>query len=216
MTTPPVDAYDPWLSKCLNLLYHLKPLPEEDVKTLCLQARQILEKEENVHMVKGPVTVVGDIHGQWEDLIELFRIGGFLPHTNYVFLGDYVDRGHYSIETVSLIMALKVCSYFETLLTSKVCYPSRIHILRGNHESKQTTQVYGFYDQCVRYYGSPNVWKYMTDLFDYLPLTIVIDEKFFCVHGGYVNRKHNKFSVLYFLFLLDCRHNWTPLMTSVP
>jgi len=166
------DCYDPWLLNCLDLLYNLKPLPEEDVKTLCLYARQILEKEENVHMVKTPVTLVGDLHGQWDDLIELFRIGGSPPNTNYVFLGDYVDRGYYSIETVSLIMALKVC------------YPARIHVLRGNHESKQTTQVYGFYDQCMRYYGSPNVWKYMTDLFDYLPLTIVVDDKIFCVHGG--------------------------------
>jgi serine/threonine-protein phosphatase 2A catalytic subunit len=115
---------------------------------------------------------VGDIHGQWYDLIELFQIGGDLPNTNYVFLGDYVDRGYYSIETVSLIMALKVR------------YPSRIHILRGNHESRQITQVYGFYDQCLKYYGTPNVWKYFTDLFDYLPLSIVVDDKIFCVHGG--------------------------------
>lgn len=95
-----------------------------------------------------------------------------VPNTNYVFLGDYVDRGFYSIETVSLIVALKVR------------YPQRIHILRGNHESRQITQVYGFYDQCLKAYGSPNVWKYFTDLFDFLPLTILVDEKVFCVHGG--------------------------------
>eukprot|EP01126_Amoeba_proteus_P042672 TRINITY_DN4647_c1_g1_i4.p1 TRINITY_DN4647_c1_g1~~TRINITY_DN4647_c1_g1_i4.p1 ORF type:complete len:302 (-),score=30.62 TRINITY_DN4647_c1_g1_i4:309-1214(-) len=94
------------------------------------------------------------------------------PNTNYVFLGDYVDRGYYSIETVSLIIGLKVR------------YPDRIHVLRGNHESRQITQVYGFYDQCLKQYGSPNVWKYFTDLFDFLPLSMLINNKIFCVHGG--------------------------------
>jgi len=66
----------------------------------------------------------------------------------------------------------------------KLKYPERIHVLRGNHESRQITQVYGFYDQCLKQYGSPNVWKYFTDLFDYLPLSIVVDNRIFCVHGG--------------------------------
>jgi len=122
--------------------------------------------------VRSPVTVVGDIHGQWNDLVEMFSIGGPVPTTNYAFLGDYVDRGYYSIETVSLIMCLKVR------------YPDRIHILRGNHESRQITQVYGFYDQCLKHYGTPNVWKYFTDLFDFLPLSFLIDAKVFGVHGG--------------------------------
>jgi len=164
---------DAFLQRCLDMSLKLKPLVEDDVKTLCMKAKDILEKEDNVQPVISPVTLVGDIHGQWYDLIELFRIGGDLPHTNYVFLGDYVDRGYHSIETVSLIMALKVR------------FPERIHILRGNHESRQITQVYGFYDQCLKQYGSPNVWKYFTDLFDYLPLSIVVDNKIFCVHGGY-------------------------------
>jgi len=160
------------LEKWLEKLFKCEALAEEDVKKLCAKAREVLQKEENVQPVPSPVTLVGDIHGQWNDLIELFKIGGSIPDTNYVFLGDYVDRGFYSIETVSLIMCLKVR------------YPDRIHILRGNHESRQITQVYGFYDQCLKYYGSPNVWKYFTDLFDFLPLTILIDSKIFCVHGG--------------------------------
>jgi len=163
---------DPFLQRCLDISFKLKHLSEDDVKTLCNRAREILELEENVQLVNSPVTLVGDIHGQWYDLIELFRIGGDLPNTNYVFLGDYVDRGYHSIETVSLIMALKVR------------YPKRIHVLRGNHESRAITQVYGFYEQCFKQYGSANVWKYFTDLFDYLPLSIVVDNKIFCVHGG--------------------------------
>lgn len=161
-----------WCNKCLNLLFKCKALSQDDVKKLCMKAKEVLRKEDNVQQVSSPVTLVGDIHGQWFDLIEMFSVGGDLPDTNYVFLGDYVDRGFYSIETVSLIMALKVR------------YPSRIHILRGNHESRQTTQVYGFYDQCLKYYGSGDVWQWFTDLFDYLPLSILVDQKIFCVHGG--------------------------------
>jgi len=160
------------LDKWLGQLFECKPLPEQDVKKLCLKAREILQKEDTLQQVSSPCTIVGDIHGQWNDLIEMFSIGGSVPDTNYVFLGDYVDRGYHSIETVSLIACLKVR------------YPSRIHILRGNHESRQITQVYGFYDQCLKYYGSPNVWGYFTDLFDFLPLSILVDNKIFCVHGG--------------------------------
>jgi serine/threonine-protein phosphatase 2A catalytic subunit len=97
--------------------------------------------------------------------MELFKIGGKAPDTNYLFMGDYVDRGYYSVETVSL------------LFTLKVRFPTRIYLTRGNHESRQITQVYGFYDECMRKYGNSNVWKYFTDLFDYLPLTALVDNQ---------------------------------------
>lgn len=159
---------DQWIEKLYNCIL----LSEQEVKKLCDKAQEIFHAESNIRPVKCPVTVCGDIHGQWNDLIELFNIGGKTPDTNYLFMGDYVDRGYYSVETVSLLICLKIR------------YKDRITILRGNHESRQITQVYGFYDECLRKYGNRNVWKYFTDLFDYLPITALIENEIFCLHGG--------------------------------
>ncbi|KAI0387785.1 serine/threonine-protein phosphatase pp2a catalytic subunit [Hypomontagnella monticulosa] len=163
-----IPTLDGWIENLMNC----KQLAEADVQRLCEKAREVLQDESNVQPVKCPVTVCGDIHGQFHDLMELFKIGGPNPDTNYLFMGDYVDRGYYSVETVTLLVALKIR------------YPQRITILRGNHESRQITQVYGFYDECLRKYGNANVWKFFTDLFDYLPLTALIDNQIFCLHGG--------------------------------
>ncbi|PVH33193.1 hypothetical protein PAHAL_9G591400 [Panicum hallii] len=156
----------------IEQLMQCRPLAEQEVKSLCEKAKEILMEESNVQPVKSPVTICGDIHGQFHDLVELFRIGGKCPDTNYLFMGDYVDRGYYSVETVTLLVALKVR------------HPHRITILRGNHESRQITQVYGFYDECLRKYGNANVWKTFTDLFDYFPLTALVESEIFCLHGG--------------------------------
>ena len=142
------------------------------MKELCDKAKEVLIKENNVIQLESPVTVCGDIHGQFDDLMELFRTGGFVPETNYVFMGDFVDRGKNSVETFFLLLALK-CRY-----------PDRIALIRGNHESRQITQVYGFYDECFRKYGTINVWRLCTDVFDYIPLAALIDNKIFCVHAG--------------------------------
>jgi serine/threonine-protein phosphatase 4 catalytic subunit len=97
---------------------------------VCLKAREILVEEGNVQHVDAPVTICGDIHGQFWDLMELFKHGGLCPSTNYLFMGDFVDRGFYSVET------------FLLLLAYKVRYPDRITLIRGNHESRQITSIW--------------------------------------------------------------------------
>ena len=153
-------------------LFNCKYLPEEEVKELCFKAKEIFIKEPNIQIVHCPVTVCGDIHGQFHDLLELFKVGGYSPDTNYLFMGDYVDRGTFSVESVSLLLALKLK------------YPNRIFLLRGNHESRQTSQMYGFYDECFKKYGnSPNIYNTFMDLFDFLPAGFVF--------GGDISRKFN-------------------------
>ncbi|KAJ7210631.1 serine/threonine specific protein phosphatase Sit4 [Mycena haematopus] len=159
---------DGWLEQ----LGQCKQLTEREVKKLCDKTREVLMEEGNVQPVRCPVTVCGDTHGQFHDLLELFRMGGNSPDTNYLFMGDYVDRGYHSVETVCL------------LLSFKLRYPDRITLLRGNHESRQITQVYSFYDECLRKYGNANVWRSFTDVFDFLPPTALIDNQIFCLHGG--------------------------------
>lgn len=139
-----------------------RPIPEPQVRELCYKARELLIEEGNVVTVDAPVTICGDIHGQFHDLMQLFRVGGDVPDTNYLFMGDFVDRGFYSLESFLLLLCLKVR------------YPDRITLIRGNHESRQITTVYGFYDECIRKYGSANVWRYCCEVFDYLALGALI------------------------------------------
>ncbi len=160
------------LDRILANLVESKLPTEIEIEQLCSKVKEILIEESNIVQVRSPVIICGDIHGQFEDLMELFRIGGDCPEINYIFLGDYVDRGYRSVEC------------FLYLIGLKLKYPGRVVLIRGNHESRQITQVYGFYDECNRKFGTLNVWRYCTDVFDYLTLSALIDDKIWCVHGG--------------------------------
>uniref|UniRef100_A0A7S2ZI23 Serine/threonine-protein phosphatase n=1 Tax=Rhodosorus marinus TaxID=101924 RepID=A0A7S2ZI23_9RHOD len=146
-------------------------LRESDVKQLCVEARQVFMKQNTLLELEAPIKICGDIHGQYHDLLRLFESGGFPPQANYLFMGDYVDRGKQSIETICLLLAFKVR------------YPENFFILRGNHECASINRIYGFYDECRRRYNV-KLWKTFCDVFNCLPIAAIIDEKIFCTHGG--------------------------------
>ncbi|ODV92832.1 hypothetical protein CANCADRAFT_94195 [Tortispora caseinolytica NRRL Y-17796] len=162
------------VDRAIEQLRDCKLLPEEDVQELCFKVQEILINESNLQLVEPPVTICGDIHGQFHDLLQLFEVGGQPPDTNYLFLGDFVDRGFYSLETFLLLMCLKIR------------WPDRMTLIRGNHESRQITTVYGFYEECVRKYGSPTVWRWCCNVFDCLSLGALVggEDGVFCIHGG--------------------------------
>ena len=148
---------------------HVK-MSQEDLILLCNEAINTLKKDETLLNLEAPITVFGDIHGQFYDLLKFMKCCGKPPETNLLFLGDYVDRGRNSIET------------FAYLLAMKVKYPDHVWLLRGNHETRDISQLYGFWNECTERYG-PRLWERFVDVFSYLPLAAVISNRIFCVHG---------------------------------
>jgi len=146
-------------------------LTESEIKDLCTKARDILISQPILLELEAPIKVCGDIHGQYYDLLRIFEIGGYPPDANYLFMGDYVDRGKQSIETICLLLAYKVK------------YPENFFLLRGNHECSSINKIYGFYDECKRRYNI-KLWKTFSDVFNCLPIAALIDEKILCMHGG--------------------------------
>lgn len=146
-------------------------LPETEIRDLCQTAMNIFMGQPMLLELEAPIKVCGDVHGQFNDLLKLFTFGGFPPDANYLFLGDYVDRGKQSLETICLLLAYKIK------------YPENFFLLRGNHEAAQVCKIYGFYDECKRRYNT-RLFKCFTDVFNRLPVAAVIDDKIFCCHGG--------------------------------
>ncbi|XAR48972.1 Phosphoprotein phosphatase [Bertholletia excelsa] len=146
-------------------------LSATEIRQLCVLSREIFLQQPNLLELEAPIKICGDIHGQYSDLLRLFGFGGLPPKSNYLFLGDYVDRGKQSLETICLLLAFKIK------------YPENFFILRGNHECASVNRIYGFYDECKRR-SNVRLWKVFTDCFNCLPVAALIDEKILCMHGG--------------------------------
>jgi serine/threonine-protein phosphatase PP1 catalytic subunit len=157
------------------------PLTHTEIRHLCTAARELLLSQPTLLTVPAPVKIFGDIHGQYEDLLRLFHATGGVPssdNSRYLFLGDYVDRGKRSVETICLLLAYKLR------------YPDTFFLLRGNHEFQAVNVVYGFSDECRSRRLVPSLWKAFNAVFACLPLAaLVVDgcttkRRILCVHGG--------------------------------
>ncbi|ELP83410.1 serine/threonine protein phosphatase PPQ, putative [Entamoeba invadens IP1] len=139
---------------------------------LCQHIRTLLLSTTTHLFLHGPIVVVGDIHGQLNDLLRIFIEEGLPPATTYLFLGDYVDRGKYGVEVLVLLYALKIQ------------HPDNIFLLRGDHECAQINRYYGFQNECLLKYGDLLVWNAFVSTFNVFPFTASVNNKIFCVHGG--------------------------------
>lgn len=125
------------------------------------------------------LNIVGDIHGQYSDLLRIFDYAGYpSEHKNYLFIGDYVDRGKQSIEVISLLLAFKIK------------YPNKFNLLRGNHESQAINRSYGFYDECKRRY-TVTLWTEFCKCFNFMPVCAIVEDRILCMHGGLSPELHS-------------------------
>ena len=146
-------------------------LEYNEIIWLCEEVTKIFMNQPVCLNLEAPVNVCGDIHGQYSDLIRLFEAGGYPPEVNYLFLGDYVDRGEQSIETICLLFCFKIkCT-------------QTFFLLRGNHECASLNREYGFYDECKRRYNV-KLWKKFVDVFNCMPYTAIVEDKMIFMHGG--------------------------------
>ena len=155
----------------IKLVSESNLLSEEELKYLCIKSMEIFMQESSFLELTAPIIICGDIHGQYRDLIRLFDFGGTPEKKQYLFLGDYVDRGKNSIECISLLLAYKIK------------FPKNIYLLRGNHESEMINRTYGFYDECKRRYNL-RIWKIFSDCFNWLPISSIVNSRILCMHGG--------------------------------
>nr|ADJ96629.1 serine/threonine phosphatase 1 [Haemonchus contortus] len=149
-----------------------KTVSENDIMEILGKAREMFLSQPSMVELDSPVKICGDTHGQYIDLLRLFNKGGFPPLSNYLFLGDYVDRGKQNLEVILLMIAYKLR------------FPKNFFLLRGNHECANVNRAYGFYEECNRRYQSQRMWQAFQDVFCVMPLTALVSDKILCMHGG--------------------------------
>ena len=151
-------------------------LEEKDLSRLADLSIEALKKDKTLLYIKVPLSIVGDLHGQFTDLMKFLEEGKKdnkdPKDTTYLFLGDYVDRGNNSCATLAMLLCLK-CRY-----------PDHIFLLRGNHETRDISKLYGFYDEICSKYPTLELWEKFNNVFDYMPLAAIVGDRIFCVHGG--------------------------------
>lgn len=164
--------YGDMIERSMKTIEQGNALSEGDVIQILMKISEVLTTEPNVLVLQSPITICGDIHGQFDDLAYLFEATGNKDKDKYLFMGDYVDRGKFSLNT------------FIYLCCLKLKYPNNYFLLRGNHESRQVNQMYGFLAECTSQFGHSGIWMLCNGTFDLLPMAALIDHEIFAVHGG--------------------------------
>ena len=147
-------------------------ISKDDIIKVCNKSIELLKQQALYIELGCPLTIIGDIHGSLNDLFRIFRLFRLPPSTNYLFLGDYVDRGNNSVAAIVLLL----CLFCE--------HPIEVTLLRGNHEFSHINKYYGFYSEIMKEYADESIWTLFQEVFSYLPLVAIVNKEIFCVHGG--------------------------------